>query len=228
MRVVNLRGKPVAGVSFLAGAASDKGGRTRIRLAAGTQAGNWVKLSIAEPEGTVLISPWNGYLRVAAQETVVVGQAGDRTLLASPPAVASMAAHALSSHDAARLYGFTPAEIERAIRELKTSDSYEAGLSKSYRKEYAEAARLLALALKEREKQLTRNAPEIVDAAVFLGQAFTALRRPADAAVAYRRAASYRPDDPEILEALGMALVNDGKPEAGEPFLRQAKELRTP
>ncbi len=234
LSAVNLKGKPVAGVSFTAGAPTGKGGKTKIRLSADTQPGDWVKLGISEaPRAMLMISPWNGLVRILdTPATITLAEAGERANLESTTAVASMAARALVSGrltEVASEFRLDAAEIEKAIRGLsgRSKDPFEIGLSKLYERENADAARHLAQALKQREKQLTKVAAEIVDAAFFLGQALAAMEKWPEAAVAYQRAMNDRPDDADILHALGTALVKSGKPDAGEPFLKQARELRS-
>ncbi|MSV30435.1 MAG: hypothetical protein EXQ52_17080, partial [Bryobacterales bacterium] len=208
VRAVNLKGKPVAGVSFTAGAPTDKGGKTKIKLSADTKPGDWVKLGVSEPpRAVVMISPWNGLVQILdAPASIVLAEAGERGNLESGAAVASMAARLLASESMANVaadFRLDAAEIEKAIRGLggRSKDPFELGLSKLFQRENAAAANYLAQALKEREKQLTKDAAEIVDAASFLGQALAAMEKWPDAAVAYQRAMNGRPDDADILHA---------------------------
>jgi tetratricopeptide (TPR) repeat protein len=233
VRAVNLKGRPAAGISFTAGPPTGKDGRTKIRLSADTREGDWVKLGVSEsPRPVVMVSPWNGLVRILETPAVIVlAEAGDRAILENTAAVASLAARALASGriaDVAIEFRLDAADMEKAIRGLsaRSRDPFETGLSKLFQRDYADAAKNLAQALKEREKQLTRDAAEIADAASFLGMALAALEKWPEAAVAYQRAMNARADDAEILEALGAALVKSGKPDAGEPFLKQARELK--
>ncbi len=235
VRAVNLKGKPVAGVSFTAGPPTDRGGKTKIRLSADTRLGDWVKLSVSEaPRAMVMVTPWNGLVQIPdTPATIVLTEPGARENLESEVAVASMAARLLASGsmaDVAAEFLFDAPAIEKSIRGLggRSKDPFQIGLSQLFQRENDAAAKYLAQALKEREKQLTKDAAEIVDAASFLGQALAAMGKWQDAAVAYQRALSGRADDADILHALGTALVKAGKPDAGEPFLKQARELKDP
>lgn len=232
-----------------AGAPTDRSGRTRIRLAPQTRPGAWVSLQLVRtPRDLVFISPWDGRVRVPPFENesenfgpVVLAARGERSVLENSRALASIAAKVNAARapnpkesprpsalaDVAREFGLDPADLDRALRGLaaKSKDPYERGMSDLYRLEPSEAAPKLADALQTRERQLKRVAANIVNAAFFLGQALYEQNKFNEAADAYRKALALRPDDPNILNGLGMSLVKAGKPEAAEQHLRKALEI---
>lgn len=224
-----------------------------MRLAPETQPGAWITLQVAGPPDLVFISPWNSRARVPPFENhsenfvpVVLALRGDRAVLESGKALASMAARINAASapkksevgsveerrsaalaETAKLFGIERAEVDRAIRGLESrgKDPYEKGMSALYARDYDNATPQLSEALLTRGKQLRRSPADVANAAMFLGQAFFEQGKFEKAADAYRRALRDRPDDPNILTGLGAALLKDGKPELAEPFLQRAIEL---
>ena len=78
----------------------------------------------------------------------------------------------------------------------------------------AEAIEPLGVALKERERQLTRVPSEIYPAAMLYGKALFGAGKFDDAAVAFLKALKQRPSDPAARKARSEALIKAGKPEA--------------
>jgi hypothetical protein len=235
------------------GPPTDRSGKTRIRLAPGARPGDWVPLQVVQsPQELVFISPWDARARIPFGNEfenfagVVLAERGDRALLEHGGALASIAARIQAQSQppdtettateerrtaalaqVAHLLGLDSEELDRAIRTVasQSTDPYERGMSALYQRNYAAAAEHLAESLRARQKQLRRVPSSIVSSAFFLGQALYEQGKYSEAADAYRRALAFRPDDPAILNAMGLALIKAGKPAAAEPLLERALEL---
>lgn len=237
-----------------AGPPTDKAGKTRIQLAPGTRAGGWVSLQIvSSQQDLVFISPWDGRVRVPPFENesenfapVVLAARGDRALLEQGQTLASIAAGINASSapksqtatvtdaqraealaDVSRAFGLSSADVDRAIRTVgaASKDPYERGMSALYQRDYSQATQQLEQSLEIRERQLRRVTGNIVNSAMFLGQALYEQGNYKEAAAAYRKALALRPEDPGLLNAMGLALLKSGKASEAETFFEHALEL---
>lgn len=237
------------------GSPTDRAGKTRIRLAPGVRPGAWVALQVVRgPRDLVFISPWDSRARVPPFENesenfapVVLAARGDRASLEALRVVSSIAARVCAAsawknvkgkgvdahrraalEEVSRLFQLDPTDVDRALRALgvQSKDAYEKGMSALYQLDYPEATEELAQSLAAREKQLRRVPGQIINSAVFLGQALFEQGKFAEAAEAYRKALAHRPEDPAILNALGLSLIKAGKAAEAEPLLRRALELQ--
>lgn len=257
----NPQGRAITGVVLATkgdgatGPPTDKSGKSRIRLAPQTRPRSWVSLQVVRSsQDLVFISPWDSRVMVPSFENesenfvpVVLAERGNRALLESGKALASLSAKinfANAAKDAnanktveqrravleevSREYGLDPAQVDSAIRALgsKSKDPYERGMAALYQREFPEAARELAGALQSREIKLKKVPGSVLNAALFLGEALYEQGKYADAVKAYQKALAFRPDDPAILTGIGLSLLKAGKPAESEPFLRRALELQ--
>jgi tetratricopeptide (TPR) repeat protein len=93
-------------------------------------------------------------------------------------------------------------------------DPFEKGVGLLYAGKYADAAGQLAIALKQRQRQLTRVPSEIYPAAMLQGLALYRANKFDDAAVAWLTALKQRPSDEMAQKHRAEALTKAGKPEA--------------
>lgn len=207
LRVGNPQGKPLAGIVLAtmgdgsAGAPTDKNGKTRLRLAEGTRAKDWVTLQVAQsPKELVFLSPWDGRVAVPrfSNESdnfvpVVLAERGDRAMLENGRLIASLAAKVnlearprsqpaappvpqeQALKQVAEAHGLEPAALEKALRDMqaKSKDPYEKGMSALFNRQFGDASDSLANAVTVREKSLKKVPMGIVNAAVFLGRLST-------------------------------------------------------
>lgn len=114
----------------------------------------------------------------------------------------------------AGLLGEKPA-MEPDLRSLENSDDPLAkGVALLSAGKFADAVDPLARALRERERQLTRNPSEIYPAAMLSGKALFGAGKFDDAALAFLKAIKQRPSDAAARQARAEALIRAGKPEA--------------
>jgi predicted TPR repeat methyltransferase len=83
-----------------------------------------------------------------------------------------------------------------------------------YAGKFADAAPSLSIALRERQRQLTRVPSDIYPAAMLAGLALTRAGKFDEAAVAYLAAVKQRPSDERAAKLRDEALIKAGKPEA--------------
>jgi tetratricopeptide (TPR) repeat protein len=234
---------------------TDRFGRTRIKLDSQIKVNDWVAMQIVRsPQGKdlVLISPWDAYAQVPPfdNETVnflplVVATRGDRALLENGKAVIAMAAqinkaNSPKSKDVdpqqqrkealqtiAKAFGLAPDDVDIAIRAWgeRTSDPYEKGLTALYERNYPLASRELSQSLEMREKELAKVQAATADAAFFLGQSKFEEGKYRESVTAYLRALDLRPDDPPILNNLGLSLKEAGDYKRAETLCRRALEI---
>ena len=196
--VTDARGKKPAGVAIEAGD-PDADGWCQLRVT-----------SKAKGAAPILVWPYDG--RAKRQDgpgdiPVIVVQAGDAEVVKNPRVVAAMVAGALLG--GGRL-GVDPAELAAA------TDPFARGVGLLYANKSAEAVAPLAVALRERERQLTRVPSEIYPAAMLYGRALFEAGKFDDAALAFLKAMKQRPSDPAARKARAEALIKAGKPEAAE------------
>lgn len=202
------RGKDTSAVTIEAGAPDADG---------------WHPLKIAKAKGeAVLIWPFDSSARKPdGPEPVpaVVIQRGDEKALANKGVVAAIATPVVlgvsTIDDAAHKTGFTTESLVKAFADLATAeDAFEKGVGLLYAGKNADAAKSLEIALRERQRQLTRMPSEIYPAAMLDGLALGRAGKFDDAAVAFAAALKQRPSDENAIKLRNEALVKAGKPEA--------------
>jgi len=204
------RGKKPSGVSVEAGAADPDG---------------WFQLRVtAKPKpGAVLLWPFDGRAKMPdgpGAIPVIVMEPGDTRALANARVVAAIAAGDLlgSAHST----GLDRNALSHAVESLVTStDPFAKGVGLLSTKNAGEAVDPLALALKERERQLTRVPSEIYAAAMLYGRALFEAGKFDNAAVAFFKAMDQRPSDAAARRNRAEALIRAGKPEAAESLLNR-------
>jgi tetratricopeptide (TPR) repeat protein len=274
IHIRDVQDRPIAGVEIATvgdgatGPATDKAGKTRLRLAPQTLPGHQVTLQIvkAPPKrDLVFISPWDRTARVPPFENesnnhvpmVLADRAHRQVLIDSRGATAMVAniqqrntpeAVALSRdteadeqrklrslREVAQDYGFSPAEVDAAIRELgrKTKDPYEAGLVALYERDYPRAAKRLHDSFDIWKKEearaqqvLARKQANAANAAFFLGQALYEQGQYRESVGAYREALQRRPEDAATLNALGVSLAFAAEYVEAEALFRRALAIR--
>jgi tetratricopeptide (TPR) repeat protein len=236
------------------GVATDGAGKTRLRLAPRTKPGDEVTLQVVRaPQDLVFISPWNQRVRAHSFEKesqnvaeVVLAKRGDRMLLEYPEAAVAMVSKVNTANaarmgmepltdeqrranlaEAAKAFGFSPEEVDRAIRALgqKTTDPYQLGLVALYAKDYPEATKQLSASVTERRQGLEQAKGRLADAQGFLGQSFYEQGLYREAVSTYQEAAELRPDDDDLLNKLGIALLDAGEYTKAERSLRRRLEI---
>jgi hypothetical protein len=111
--------------------------------------------------------------------------------------------------------GFAPADLATAYADLATSeDPFEKGIGLLYAGKVVDAGEALSLALRQRQRQLTRVPSEIYPAAMLDGLALFKAGKFDASAVAYMAALKERPSDEVARKDRAEALTKAGKPEA--------------
>jgi hypothetical protein len=186
-------------------------------------ADGWRPLQVAKAKGDpVLVWPFDGSAKQPdGPEPIpaIVIQRGETRALANPRAMAAIATPVVlgiaTVEDAARKTGFTRESLTKAFSALVMStDPFEKGIGLLYAGKYADAAEHLAVALKQRQRQLTRVPSEIYPAAMLSGQALYGANKFDDAAVAWLAALKQKPSDEMAQKRRAEALAKAGKPEA--------------
>lgn len=204
------RGKQTSAITIEAGAADDDGWRT---------------LKVVKAKGDpVLVWPFDGMAGAPdGPEPVpaIVIQRGEEKALSNKLAMAAIGTPVVlgiaSADDAVRRTGFTIDELKRAWSSLESAtDPFEKGVGLLYAGKPSEAAEQLAIALKQRQRQLTRVPSEIYPVAMLYGKALYRANKFDAAAVAFLTALKQRPSDKTARELRAGALVKAGKPEAAQ------------
>jgi tetratricopeptide (TPR) repeat protein len=207
-RITDGRGKETSAVTIEADAPDNDG---------------WHTLRIAKAKGDpVLVWPFD---RSAKQPDgpepipAIVIQRGEEKALTNQRALAAIATPVVlgiaTLEDTAGKAGFTRESLAKAFAGLERSmDPFEKGIGLLYGGKYADAAGQLAIALKQRQRQLTRVPSEIYPAAMLYGQALYGANKFDDAAVAWLTALKQRPSDGMARMRRAEALTKAGKPEA--------------
>jgi hypothetical protein len=151
----------------------------------------------------------------------IVIQHGDPKALANPHVVAAIATPVVlgigTIDSAAQATGFDALTLAKAFSALATgAGMFERGVGLLYTGRAADAADALTLALRERQRQLTRVPSEIYPLALLCGQALMAQNKFDAAAVEFAIALKQRPGDERAHKARNEALVKAGKPEAAQ------------
>src|SRR5215475_9954811 len=232
---------------------TDDRGLARIRLAPQTRHGTWVTLEVSGG-AYAFVSPWNRKVLVPPFEnesenfvTVYVTTRGDREALESGRFAVAMAAkfnatltpklkdertteeeRKAALAEVARSFGLTPEEADRAIREWgkKATDPYDKGEIALYQQNYPEATEQLSKSYEMRKKVYEKALAEIVEVTVSLGQCLYGQGRYREAVEKYREANALRNDDADIINYLGLALLQAGHYTEAEPHLNRALAIR--
>lgn len=193
---------------------------------------NWRKLSIIRAKkDSVIVWPFDA---LAAEPDgpgvvqVTVIERGDSKALASARIAADIATGVVlgreSLEGAAKRTGFDAAALKSALTALATvSDDYAGGAGLLWTNQPARAADLLARALRERERQLTRVPSDIFPAAMLDAKALFESGKYDDAAAIFLKAMKLRPSDPGVRTARAEALIKAGKEDAARELLEQPK-----
>jgi len=203
-RITDGRGKETTAITIEAGAPDDDG---------------WRPLKIGKAKGDpVLVWPFDSSAKMPDGPepipAIVIqrGAANQRAMAAiATPVVLGIA----SIEETARNTGFTQESLAKEFSGLVTStDPFEKGIGLLYTGKYADAAGHLAIALKQRQRQLTRVPSEIYPAAMLYGQALYGANKFDAAAVAWLTALKEKPSDEMARNHRAEALTKAGKPEA--------------
>ncbi len=206
--ITDARGKKASGVSVEAGEPDADG---------------WFSIKLLKTKGEpVIVWPSDSAAKLPdgpAPIPVIAIQRGDEKALANPRVVAAIAtpvALGLTTMDeTARRTGFEVASLHKAFSALPSAaDPFAQGVGLSISNRAAGAAEALALALKERQRQLTRVPSEIYPVALLYGQALDRAGKFDAAAVAFLTALNQRPSDEAARKLRAAALIHAGKPEA--------------
>lgn len=206
--VTDGRGKQTSAITIEAGAADEDG---------------WRALKIVKAKGDpVLIWPLDstaGTPDGPEPIPVVVIQRAEEKDLGNKLAAAAIGTPVVlglaTIDEEARRTGFTVDRLKKAWADLASAaDPFEKGVGLLYAGKPADAADQLAIALKQRQRQLTRVPSEIYPMAMLYGKALYGMNKFDAAAVAFLTALKQRPSDKLALASRAEALVKAGKPEA--------------
>lgn len=209
-QVTDGRGKETSAITVEADAPDDDG---------------WCAVRVGKAKGDpVLVWPFDSSAKQPdGPEAIpaVVIQRGEEKALANRRAVAAMATPIVlgiaTLEETARKTGFDRAALMRAFADLiPAEDPFQKGVGLLYAERYPGAAEALAIALRQRQRQLTRVPSEIYAAAMLDGLALFRASKFDDSAVAYLTAIKQRPSDPAARKLRAEALTRAGKPEAAE------------
>jgi hypothetical protein len=191
--------------------------------ASGPDQDGWRTLTVLKAKGdAVLVWPFDGTAGVPdgpGGVPVVVINRGEEKALQNTLAMAALGTPVVlglaTPDDEASRTGLRAEEIKKAWAALASvTDPFEKGVALLYAGKSAEAADQLAIALRQRQRQLTRMPSEIYAAALLYGKALYGMKKFDDAAVAFLAALKQRPSDKLARDLRADALVNAGKPDA--------------
>jgi hypothetical protein len=194
---------------------------TSITIEAGApDADGWRRLSVGKAKGDpVLVWPFDGTAKLPdGPEPIpaIVIQRGEEKALANKRVVAAMATAAVLGVSIDKT-GFTQEALATAFAGLMTSqDPFEKGVALLYAGKAADAAESLGVAVRQRQRQLTRVPSEIYPMAMLDGMALYKAGKFDDSAVAYLAALKQRPSDEAARKYRAEALTKAGKPEASD------------
>ncbi|MDE3194927.1 MAG: tetratricopeptide repeat protein [Acidobacteriota bacterium] len=197
--VTDTRGKKPGGVSIEAGSPDEDGWRE-------------LKVISKGKSSYTLIWPFDGKAKQpdGPGPVPVVVTGGEQAKKADPRIAAYRAARRIlngEKTDAGGLEG--------------SDDPFVKGVRLLAESKYADAAEALAVALRERERQLTRIPSEIYPVAMLYGKALMGAKKFDDASVAFLKAMELRPSDTAPRKARAEALIKAGKPEAAESLMQK-------
>lgn len=234
-------------------ALTDDRGLAKIRLAPQTRAGTWVTLEVSSGHYE-FVSPWNRKVLVPPFEnesenfvTIYLTARGDREALESGRFAVAMAAkfnatlrpkskdeptteeeRKASLAEVARSFGLTPEEIDRAIREWskKAVDPYDKGEIALYQQNYPEATAQLSKSYEVRKPAFEKALTEMVDVTFSLGQSLYGQGRYREAVEKLQEANALRRDDANIINYLGLVLLESGHYAEVELLFKRALAIR--
>lgn len=198
--VVDSRGKKPGGVTIEASAPDADG---------------WCDLKVVSKSKVTysLVWPFDGKAKLPdGPEPVPVTVIGDEQSKKPDPRIAAY-------RIAGKLLRGEAVDDARALE--GSDDPFVKGVRLLAGKKYAEAVDLLSLALKERERQLTRIPSEIYPAAMLYGQALMGAGKFDAASVAFLKAMKLRPSDAAPQKARAEALIKAGKPQAAQGLIER-------
>jgi len=206
--ITDARGRKPNGVSIEPGVADADG---------------WFSLTLLKTKGEpVIVWPFDSAAKLPdgpGPIPVIAIQRGDEKVLSNPRVVAAIATPVvlglITMEEAARRTGFEAASLSKALSGLPAAaDSFAKGVGLLASNQPADAAEALALALKERQRQLTRVPSEIYSLALLDGEALGRANKFDAAAVAFLTALNQRPSDELAHKRRASALIHAGKPDA--------------
>jgi tetratricopeptide (TPR) repeat protein len=206
------------------------------------------------PLDLVFISPWDGYVLVPPFENenknfikIVLAERGSRLLLEYGDAAKAMVSHINAKSntsnsntqmtpeerkqaalaEAARNFGLTPAEVDRAIRQwgATAKDDHDVGLAKFYADNFEEARVAFSEAKAQRKKEVEKANDLVAESAFFEGEAYHRQAKYQEAIASYEEALTYRPNATNIMSALAYTLQLVRQFEKAEPLLKRALEI---
>jgi len=197
------RGKETSAVTIEAGAADEDG---------------WRAIRVGKARGeAVIVWPFDGLAKMPdGPEPIpaIVIQRGEEKALGNKRVAAAIATATILGVQSDKM-GFAPEALTAAFAGLAMSpDPFEKGVGLLYAGKAADAAEALGLALRQRQRQLTRVPSEIYPAAMLDGLALFRAGKFDASAVAYLAALKERPSDEVARKGRAEALVKAGKPEA--------------
>jgi hypothetical protein len=208
--VTDGRGKQTSAITIEAGAPDEDG---------------WRALKIVKAKGDpVLVWPFDGAAATPnGPEPIpaIVIQRAEEKALANRLAMAAIGTPVVlgiaTVAEEARRTGFTADQLKKAWADLASAaDPFEKGVGLLYAGKPAGSADQLAVALKQRQRQLTRVPSEIYPVALLYGKALDGMNKFDDAAVAFLTAMKQRPSDKLARASRAEVLIKAGKPEAAQ------------
>jgi tetratricopeptide (TPR) repeat protein len=207
-----------------------------------------VAFKIIRPAGLVIVSPWQGSASVPPNAQTLVAATRAQVAALESPAVVKAAVAKVNNLQrprsvtgqqetnappqyylelAAKEMGVDPSRLDAVLKQLQTSssDPYERGMASLYNRDNDAAVKQLAAALLKAQQQKPPNPRDISNAAAFLGQAYFNQGKFTFAATAYGIAAQSRPNDPVILNNLGISLSRAGRYNDAKPVFQRAIEI---
>jgi tetratricopeptide (TPR) repeat protein len=206
--ITDARGKQTSAVTIEAGSPDADG---------------WQALKIGKAKGEpVLLWPFDGKAKLPdGPEAIpaIVIQKGEERALMNRRVVAAMATPIIlglaTLEDVSRNTGIAQASFPKAFAGLtESSDPFEKGVGLLYSDKAGDAGHQFGLALRQRQRQLTRFPSEIYPLAMLYGQALYRAGKFDDAAVAFLTALKLRPSDEAAENLRASSLIKAGKPEA--------------
>lgn len=184
----------------------------------------WLQLTIAKSKvPSVIVWPFDQRAKQPdgpEPVTVIAVAKGNPKLLESRKVVAALAVPMLLGTKPVET-GLDAAALERAIGGLTASDDdLEKGIGLLFSHKAPDAVPALALALRARERVMTRIPSEIYPAAMLYGIALFQINKFDDAAVSFRKAILVRPSDARARKWRADAFEKAGKPEVDPRMLQ--------
>jgi hypothetical protein len=191
--------------------------------AAAPDADGWRAVRVGKARGdAVLVWPFDGLAKAPdGPEPIpaIVIRRGEEKALANKRVVAAIATPVVlgtsTIEETAGRTGFTVGALAKAFADLPAGeDPFEKGVGLLHAGKYGDGAASLAVALKQRQRQLTRIPSEIYPAAMLDGLALFRAGKFDNSAVAYLTALEQRPSDQAARKLRAEALTRVGKADA--------------